>query len=182
LKTDGSVVGWGYNTYGQCNVPVPNTGFTAIAAGADHGLGLKNSLLGGCCRSDGYCTVTIQGWCVAPSVWQGAGTVCVPQPCSSSSVASFSDIGSRLVVSPNPAAGAVTINFGLQPVSISSADILDASGRLIRRIAGMSGRTGRVNPVWDGKDERGRETPGGVYMVRAVTPEGVRTGTLVRTK
>ena len=182
LKRDGSIVAWGRNTYGQCDVPAPNTGFTAIAAGADHGLGLKNSLLGGCCRNDGYCTVTVQDLCVAPSVWRGAGTVCVPQPCSLSSVASSSVAGPRLVLSPNPASGAVTINFDLQSVSISSADILDASGRLIRRIAGTSVRTGSVNLVWDGKDERGRETPGGVYMVRAVTTEGIRMGTLVRTR
>jgi flagellar hook assembly protein FlgD len=76
----------------------------------------------------------------------------------------------------------VAIDFGLQSVSISSADILDASGRLIRRIAGTPVGRGSVNLVWDGKDERGRETPGGVYMVRAVTTEGIRTGTLVRTR
>jgi alpha-tubulin suppressor-like RCC1 family protein len=37
----GEIVAWGYNNYGQCNVPEPNTGFTAIAAGGSHSLGLK---------------------------------------------------------------------------------------------------------------------------------------------
>ena len=41
LKADGSIVAWGYNTYGQCNVPAPNTGFVAVAAGGYHSLGLK---------------------------------------------------------------------------------------------------------------------------------------------
>jgi hypothetical protein len=41
LKTDGSVVGWGDNVYGQCTVPSPNSDFTAIDAGGYHGLGLK---------------------------------------------------------------------------------------------------------------------------------------------
>ena len=41
LKQDGSIVAWGDNWYGQCNVPEPNTGFTAIAAGGYHSLGLK---------------------------------------------------------------------------------------------------------------------------------------------
>ncbi|MCH7872201.1 MAG: hypothetical protein IID33_10930, partial [Planctomycetes bacterium] len=38
---DGSIMGWGSNQYGQLNVPPPNTGFVALAAGGDHGLGLK---------------------------------------------------------------------------------------------------------------------------------------------
>ena len=41
LKADGSVVAWGDNEGGQCNLPVPNTDFTAVAAGRSHSLGLK---------------------------------------------------------------------------------------------------------------------------------------------
>jgi hypothetical protein len=41
LKQDGSIVAWGDNHYGECNVPEPNTGFKAIAAGFRHSLGLK---------------------------------------------------------------------------------------------------------------------------------------------
>jgi hypothetical protein len=41
LRSDGSVAAWGDNTYGQCNVPYPNSGFVAIAAGSQHSLGLK---------------------------------------------------------------------------------------------------------------------------------------------
>ncbi len=33
LKADGSIVAWGYNGYGQTNVPAPNSDFVAIAAG-----------------------------------------------------------------------------------------------------------------------------------------------------
>ena len=32
LKTNGSIVAWGSNGYDECIVPLPNTGFTAIAA------------------------------------------------------------------------------------------------------------------------------------------------------
>ena len=41
LKQDGSIVAWGDNEYGQCNVPEPNAGFIAIAAYSQHNLGLK---------------------------------------------------------------------------------------------------------------------------------------------
>ena len=40
LKEDGSIVAWGYNLNGQCNVPSPNSGFVAVAGGGYHSLGL----------------------------------------------------------------------------------------------------------------------------------------------
>ncbi|MBM3334527.1 hypothetical protein FJY63_07685 [Candidatus Sumerlaeota bacterium] len=43
LKSDGSIVAWGYDAYGQCNVPAPNAGFIAIAAGERHSLALKSN-------------------------------------------------------------------------------------------------------------------------------------------
>ena len=47
LKSDGSLVGWGDNGYGQTNVPAGND-FVAIAAGDYHSLALKSdgSLVG----------------------------------------------------------------------------------------------------------------------------------------
>jgi len=41
LKSDGSLVAWGYNTYGECNVP-DGTDYTAIAAGTNHSIALKS--------------------------------------------------------------------------------------------------------------------------------------------
>jgi len=41
LKADGSIVAWGVNGDGQCNVPEPNSGFVAVAGGAMHSLGVK---------------------------------------------------------------------------------------------------------------------------------------------
>src|SRR5436190_1277359 len=41
LRADGSIVAWGNNGSGQCNVPAPNSGFAAIDGGGDHSLGLK---------------------------------------------------------------------------------------------------------------------------------------------
>ncbi|MCM8824954.1 MAG: hypothetical protein NC937_02195, partial [Candidatus Omnitrophica bacterium] len=41
LKGDGTVVAWGYNGYGQCNVPAGLTNVVAIAAGGAHTVALK---------------------------------------------------------------------------------------------------------------------------------------------
>jgi hypothetical protein len=49
LKSDGTVVGWGRDDYGQTTIPAGLTGVTAIAAGGLHSLALK---------SDG----TVVGW------------------------------------------------------------------------------------------------------------------------
>ena len=42
LKADGSIVAWGYNDYGRCNVASPKENFRAIAVGEFHSLGLNN--------------------------------------------------------------------------------------------------------------------------------------------
>lgn len=41
LKADGSMIVWGRNTEGQCNVPSPNTGFVALGAGRWHSLAIR---------------------------------------------------------------------------------------------------------------------------------------------
>ena len=43
LKGNGSIVAWGNNDFGECNVPSPNTGFAAIAVGSQFSLGLKQN-------------------------------------------------------------------------------------------------------------------------------------------
>ncbi len=41
LKADGSIVAWGDNPFGQCDIPPPNSGFVAFAGGFSHSLGVK---------------------------------------------------------------------------------------------------------------------------------------------
>jgi len=41
-QLSGSIVGWGYNYNGQCDVPEPNADFVALATGWYHSLGVKS--------------------------------------------------------------------------------------------------------------------------------------------
>ncbi len=56
---NGEIEGWGYNYHGQCDVPPPNNGFVAVAAGFYHSLGLKEdgSIVAWGANGDGQCNV-----------------------------------------------------------------------------------------------------------------------------
>ncbi len=88
LKADGSIVAWGNNDWGQCNVPALNADFVAIAAGGYHSLGLLSggTLSGACCPPNGICALTLPADCVSPSIWQGVGTTCMPDPCATTPI------------------------------------------------------------------------------------------------
>jgi len=110
---DGSIVAWGWNNYGQCNIPEPNSGFIAIAAGADHSLGLKQ---------DG--SIVAWGWnnhgqCNIPS--PNSGFVAVAAGCYHSlglkqdgSILAWGDnyFGQCDVPSPNSGFIAIAAGFG----------------------------------------------------------------------
>lgn len=58
IHTPGSIVAWGRNDYGQCNVPSPNFDFIVVDGGSYHSLGLKNdSIVAWGLNSDGQCNV-----------------------------------------------------------------------------------------------------------------------------
>jgi alpha-tubulin suppressor-like RCC1 family protein len=41
LRADGTVIAWGYNAYGQTNIPLNGTNIVAVGAGGSHSLLLK---------------------------------------------------------------------------------------------------------------------------------------------
>ena len=80
LKPDGSIVAWGGNASGECNVPSSNRGFVAMAAGGYHSLGLK---------ADG----SIVAW-GDPGADQDCGQTNVPCPNEGFVAIAASDLGS----------------------------------------------------------------------------------------
>ncbi len=73
---------------------------------------------------------------------------------------------------PNPTAAGGIIRLDLprrQQVEVSVADV---TGRMIRRLASGSRDAGTHAIAWDGRDDSGRLTAGGVYFVRARGEDG----------
>jgi len=84
--------------------------------------------------------------------------------------------------SPNPFNGATVIEFdpggvlsradegsptasGRSPIRVDLV-IYDVSGRLVRRLAGAQLVAGTFRIEWDGRDERGKGAPSGIYFAR----------------
>jgi hypothetical protein len=89
LKTDGGIVAWGSNDFGQCTVLSPRVAFVAfaaIAAGGYHSVGLLGPPAGACCHSGGACTLTLEAACGDRGTWLGPGTRCIPNACAQTPV------------------------------------------------------------------------------------------------
>ena len=79
-------------------------------------------------------------------------------------------ISSRLMLyaAPNPFASRTQLRFrGLSAAGIT-VDILDVSGRRLRRLESPQWTTGETTIDWDGRDDAGRPVGPGLYFARAV--------------
>ncbi|GJM43960.1 MAG: hypothetical protein DHS20C21_08020 [Gemmatimonadota bacterium] len=95
------------------------------------------------------------------------------------------DLGARSIVSldsprPNPFAKTTTARFQLPRAAAVAITVHDASGRLIRKLAGDSYAPGSHMVEWDGRDESGVFVSSGVYFFRLSTGPDVRTVKAVR--
>ena len=81
---------------------------------------------------------------------------------------------------PNPANHAVALGFTLPRTATVSLSILDLAGREVARPAAGTLTAGRHSVRWDGRTADGAELPAGLYFVRLVTPDGVRTARVTR--
>jgi hypothetical protein len=67
---------------------------------------------------------------------------------------------------PNPFNPSTNIRFYLPSPGSAVLDILDLRGARVRTLAARSFASGENEVTWDGRDDRGRALPGGVYLVR----------------
>jgi len=78
----------------------------------------------------------------------------------------------RLAVFPNPSGASATVTFDLPRDGAVTLDVLDVTGRRVRRLLAAERPAGRHGVVWNGRDERGRLAGNGVYFLRARTADG----------
>lgn len=75
---------------------------------------------------------------------------------------------------PNPFQGATTISFVLPGGQPARLLVLDAQGRLVRRLLEGAAESGLHTVMWDGRDDAGQRAPGGLYFVKLLAGTEVR--------
>ena len=88
-----------------------------------------------------------------------------------------------LAVAPNPARGGTVsaLSFAIPRAAHVTLEVFDVRGTRVRNVADATFAAGTTTLRWDGRDERGRVAPAGLYFV-ALTADGrlVEKGRLVR--
>lgn len=88
----------------------------------------------------------------------------------------------RLAAAPNPMRERTVITLeAATPPAAAAAGIFDARGRLVRRL-GPTPASGSAAWTWDGRDDGGRELPGGAYFVRVADGTGGVTRKILRVR
>jgi hypothetical protein len=76
-----------------------------------------------------------------------------------------------LAASPNPFVGHTALTFQLARPGWVSVEVVEVSGRLVRRIAPRWFEPGPHAYEWDGRDDAGRTLPPGLYFARIRMPQ-----------
>jgi hypothetical protein len=77
-----------------------------------------------------------------------------------------------LRVFPNPTRGGTRVAFAAARPGPVQLDVVDVTGRLVRRLTREAAAGGNATMEWNGRDAAGRPASAGVYFVRLTTGEG----------
>ncbi|MBD3337240.1 MAG: hypothetical protein GF355_17140 [Candidatus Eisenbacteria bacterium] len=91
------------------------------------------------------------------------------------------DVAATLRAAPVPFTDHVELSWQMPHAGPAQLEILDIRGAVVRRLTGGRRDGGLQRIVWDGRDDRGREVPGGVYFWRAGRASG-SCGKVVRVR
>jgi hypothetical protein len=81
---------------------------------------------------------------------------------------------------PNPMRVEATIEFEMDREALVTLDVVDVQGRLIRRLCDQSLPAGSHRQQWNGRDDRGRLSPPGLYWLRLAAGSGTSVLKLIR--
>jgi hypothetical protein len=77
--------------------------------------------------------------------------------------------------SPNPATGHTVVAFSIPAAQVVELAVIDVRGRVVRTLVDGPLGSGEHRRSWDGRCDRGREAPAGVYFVRLQTTLSTET-------
>lgn len=86
------------------------------------------------------------------------------------------------VSGPNPTRTGAVVRFAIPAGGPVRVSVYDLQGRLIRELLRSDLLSGQHSLEWDGRGERGKRAASGVYLVRLVTEQGVRSGKMTLAK
>ncbi len=80
---------------------------------------------------------------------------------------------------PNPSSGFSNIVFSLSKSGPVQLDIFNRQGQKVRTLINQDQTPGSKTIQWNGTDDNGRFVAEGLYFVRLITEEGIKTGKLL---
>ena len=110
-----------------------------------------------------------------------AGLVWLPLNCGELTAAEpeAPALASVLGAWPNPFNPRTSLSFELPRASQVRLSIHDVAGRCVRTLAGGDFAAGMHALIWDGRDDRGTESPSGIYLARLEAGETAGSAKLV---
>jgi hypothetical protein len=85
-----------------------------------------------------------------------------------------------IAIHPNPMSGACTVSLTLPQPTRLVVDVFDVRGKRVRRLDEGTVDSGDYSLLWNGRDDRGRVLPSGLYWARTEVGGSVLTRRFVR--
>ena len=83
----------------------------------------------------------------------------------------------KFLISPNPFKTQTQISLYQKDDAATKIIVSDIQGNKVRHFHLIPNNN---SVIWDGKNDIGKESPKGVYLMKVITPEGIIIGKIVK--